>query len=136
MMQIMVNPIVTRHMWMMTEKLVVNCEFLNSVIANDFGEFEIVNEHMHAWVSHHRVDENYVDINFDEEQLTGDEWLHMMQQKQIIEMLLFGEISPLFSRIQVENNLFVATNVGKNVGNEYYHATTEEEKTDEQKKEE
>jgi len=51
-------------------------------------------------------------------------------------MLLFGEISPLFSRIQVENNLFVATNVGKNVGNEYYHATTEEEKTDEQKKEE
>jgi len=79
MMQIMVNPIVTRHMWMMTEKLVVNCEFLNSVIANDFGEFEIVNEHMHAWVSHHRVDENYVDINFDEEQLTGDEWLHMMQ---------------------------------------------------------
>jgi len=34
---------------------------------------------------------NIVDVNFDEELLAKDEWLHMMQHKHHIDMMLFGE---------------------------------------------
>ena len=43
----------------------VRCELANPIVADGFGEVEIVNEieneHMHARISHHSVDENYVD---------------------------------------------------------------------------
>jgi len=32
-----------------------------------------------------------VDVEFDEEQLTRDEWLQMMQHKHLIDTLLFGK---------------------------------------------
>ena len=38
-----------------------------------------------------------VDAKFDKEKLTSDEWLQMMQQKCLIDMLLFGKRSPLVS---------------------------------------
>lgn len=36
-----------------------------------------------------------IDVKFDEDNLTSDDWLHMMQQKEMIDMLLFGERNPL-----------------------------------------
>lgn len=66
----------------------VSCELVNPVVDNGFG---IVNEHMHARISHNRVNENYVDFKFDEEPLIGDDWLHMVQHKSLIDMMLFGE---------------------------------------------
>ena len=47
----------------------------------------------------------------DEEPLTGDESLHMMQQKEHIDMLLFGERNPLVFGSQVVSNMFAATDV-------------------------
>jgi len=41
-------------------------------------------------------------VKFDEEQLTCDEWLKMMQHKHLIDTLLFGERIPLAYEIQVE----------------------------------
>ena len=39
----------------------VECASLMNPTTNDeFGEVEIVNEHMHAQIYHHKVDENYV----------------------------------------------------------------------------
>lgn len=35
------------------------------------------------------------DVNFDKEQFTSDEWLDMIQQKHLIDTLLFGKISHL-----------------------------------------
>lgn len=32
-----------------------------TITNNEFGEVESFNDHMHAQISHHRVDENYVD---------------------------------------------------------------------------
>ena len=44
----------------------VICELVNPIAPNGFGEVEIVNEidneHTHARISHHSVDEHYVDI--------------------------------------------------------------------------
>ena len=31
----------------------LRCELENSTTINEFGEVEIVNEHMHAYISHH-----------------------------------------------------------------------------------
>jgi len=56
-----------------------------------------------------------VDGKLDEEPITGDEWLHMMQYKECINMLLFGEGGPLVFGSQVEDNLFVAAKVCKEV---------------------
>ena len=36
----------------------MRCELVNPTTTYEFG---IVNEHMHAWITHHRVDEHYVD---------------------------------------------------------------------------
>jgi len=36
------------------------CELVNLVVVDEFGEVGIVNEHFHAQISHHRVDEHYV----------------------------------------------------------------------------
>lgn len=47
----------------------VRSELVNPVTADEFDKVEIVNEHMHAWISHNKVDENYVDVNFDEDNL-------------------------------------------------------------------
>jgi len=142
----------------------VRCELVNPFVVDEFGEVRIVNQHLHAQISHHRVDEHYVDdmcgfffetridcgnmvstkfdeelkveaatiatsyeavgtpdevgceqettefgigkainratsgfvdptigivdVKFDEEPLIGDYWLHMMQQKEPIHMLL------------------------------------------------
>lgn len=38
-----------------------------------------------------------VDVNFDKEEFTNDEWLDMIQQKHLIDRLLFGERIPLAS---------------------------------------
>lgn len=65
----------------------VRCAFLHPIAIDDFVEVKISNEHMHDHISHNRVDENYVDVKYDEELLTGDEWLHMMQQKVFIYIL-------------------------------------------------
>lgn len=48
---------------------------------------------------------NIVDVNFDEDLLTKDECLQMMQQKHHIDMMLFGATIPLESKNQVEDNL-------------------------------
>jgi len=37
---------------------------VNLAIADEFGEVEIVNEHMHPQISHHRVDEPYVNDTY------------------------------------------------------------------------
>jgi len=41
------------------------CELVNLAVADGFGEVEIINQihnkYMHAQISHHSVDENYVD---------------------------------------------------------------------------
>lgn len=92
-----------------------SCELVNPIATNQFGEVEIVNDHMHAPISYRRMDENYVDVKFDEEQLTGDEWLHMIQQKDLINTFLFGERIPLVSRSQVEDNMFTTAQVCKEV---------------------
>lgn len=42
----------------------VKCELVSWVVTNEFGEVEIVNEHMHASISHHTVEENYVNENY------------------------------------------------------------------------
>ena len=43
----------------------VKCALVDPAGAGEFGKAEIGNEidneHMHAWISHNRVDENYVD---------------------------------------------------------------------------
>ena len=43
----------------------VICKLVNPATTDGFGEVEIVNkienEHMHARISHHSVDENYID---------------------------------------------------------------------------
>ena len=57
----------------------VRCEWVNLATTNEFSEVEFVNENMHSRITHHRGNENYVDVKFDEELLIGDEWLHMMQ---------------------------------------------------------
>jgi len=57
----------------------VKCEWVNLATTNEFSELQFVNENMHAWITQHRVNKNYVDLKFDEEPLIGDEWLHMMQ---------------------------------------------------------
>lgn len=57
----------------------VRCPMVNPVAIDEFGEVQIANEHMHARISKIRVDENYVDVRFDEDNLIGDEWLHMLQ---------------------------------------------------------
>ena len=49
-------------------------------------------------------------VDFDREFLANDEWLQMMQQKQDIDMMLFGEITPLQL---VEDNLFAAAQVSE-----------------------
>lgn len=59
----------------------VGCEIVNPATTDEYGEIEIINQHMHAQISHNRVDENYVMLTLNEDNLTGDEWLHMMQQK-------------------------------------------------------
>jgi len=61
------------------------------------------------------VDENYVDVKFDEEPIIGNERLHMMNQKEHNGMLLFCERSPLMSRIQVEYNMFATIEICKKV---------------------
>lgn len=38
------------------------CELVNPTATNEFGEVEIVNEHIHARITHHRMSENYVDV--------------------------------------------------------------------------
>ena len=58
---------------------------------------------------------NIVDVNFDEELLANGEWLQIMQQKHHIDMMLFGEITPLESANQEEDNLFAATHASKEV---------------------
>ena len=63
-----------------------------------------------------------VNVKFDEEPLTGDEWLHMMQHKEHIDMLLFGEKIPLVYGNQVEDIMFVVAEVGKMAENENYDA--------------
>lgn len=57
------------------------------------------------------MEENYFDVKFDEEPLTGDEWLHMMQQEALIDMLLFGERVTLVFGNQVEYNMFAVAKV-------------------------
>lgn len=37
----------------------VKCALVNLATANEFDDAEIVNEHTHAQISHHRVDEHY-----------------------------------------------------------------------------
>ena len=76
--QMMVNPAMKKHV---DDEGKVRCELVHPVTADDFGKIVFSNKHMHAWISHNRVEENYVDVKFDEEPLTGDEWLHMMQHK-------------------------------------------------------
>jgi len=39
----------------------VRCELVQPTTIDGFGEVEIVNEHMHARISHHSVDEHYAD---------------------------------------------------------------------------
>ena len=39
----------------------VRCALVNPITVDEFGEVEIVNEHMHVEISHHKVDGNYVD---------------------------------------------------------------------------
>lgn len=46
------------------------------------------------------------DVNFNEEKLIHDEWLH-------INMFLFGETIPLVSGSQVEENMFATIEVCK-----------------------
>lgn len=87
----------------------VRCALVKPTTTDEFGEVEFVNEHMHALITDQRVNETYVDVNFDEHNLTSDEWLHMMQQNECIDILLFGEGSPLVTRSQVEENLFATT---------------------------
>jgi len=55
----------------------------------------------------------FVDVQFNEDQLANDEWLQMMQQKHLIDMMLFSERSPLSSENQVEDNLFGETCLSK-----------------------
>jgi len=50
------------------------------------------------------------DVNFDNEIFANDDWLQMMQQKYDIDMMLFGEITPLQL---VEDNLFAAAQVSE-----------------------
>lgn len=45
---------------------------MHPTATDEFCEVEIVNEHMHAQISHNRVNEN-VDVKFDEEPLNRDE---------------------------------------------------------------
>lgn len=42
----------------------VRCELVHPVATYGFNEVEIVNEHMHAQISHQRVDEHYVDVTY------------------------------------------------------------------------
>ena len=63
----------------MDDEYKVRHALVHPVTTDEFVEVEIDNEHMHARRSHNKVDENYVDVKFDEEPLIGDEWLHMMQ---------------------------------------------------------
>ena len=53
---------------------------------------------------------NIVDVNFDEDLLTNDEWLQIMQQKHHIDMM-FGEIIPLEAENQMEDNMSATTQV-------------------------
>ena len=81
--------------WIADEDLVIP--------ATELVDDEMVNPAMQL------VDENLmVDVNFDNEFLTNDYWLQMMQQKYDIDMMLFGEITPLQL---VEDNPFAALQV-------------------------
>jgi len=71
-----------------------------------------------------------VDVKFDEEPLNGDEWLHIMQQKEHIDMLLFGERNPHVIGRKVEDNMFVETKVCNRSKNENYDAMTEQKKVE------
>jgi len=71
-----------------------------------------------------------VGVKFDEEPLTGNEWLHMMQRKEHIDMWLFGKRNPLVIGNQVEDNMFAAAEVGKREENENYEAVTEQKKAE------
>lgn len=51
----MVNPTVRKHMWMMNAKWDVD-NLVNAIATDEFGEVKIVNENMHAEISHNRVD--------------------------------------------------------------------------------
>lgn len=82
---------------------------------------------MHAQMSHNKVDENFVDVKFDEEPLSGDEWLHMMQLKEHIDMLFFGERSPRVSGNQGEDNLFTTIKFCKGVEDKAQKEEQEEE---------
>ena len=39
----------------------VRYALVNPTVADEFGEVQFVNDHMHAQITHHRVDEHYVD---------------------------------------------------------------------------
>jgi len=69
-----------------------------------------------------------VDDNFDGEQLTSYRWLHMMQGKHFIDMLLFGERNSIVFGNQVERNFFAVVEVNKKVENEDYDVMPEAEK--------
>lgn len=56
--QVMVNTIMKKHV---DDDCKVRCVLMNPIVGDEFGQVEIVNERMHASISHHRVDENYVD---------------------------------------------------------------------------
>lgn len=59
-----------------------------------------------------------VDFKFDEERLIGEEWFHMVQHKDLIDMLLSGEGGIFMSISQVEDNMFASTKVGRELENE------------------
>lgn len=58
----------------------------------------------------------------------------MMQQKHLIDTLLFGERNLLVSKSQVEENMFVEVEVGKEVENQDYEASIESNNEEEEKK--
>lgn len=54
---------------------------------------------------------NIAKLNFDEELLANDEWLHVMSQKHHIGMMLFSDIISLESENQVEGSLFAVAHI-------------------------
>ena len=63
-------------------------------------------------------------VDFDREFLANDDWLQMMQQKYDIDMMLFGEITPLQL---VEDNLFAAAQVSEEEAEKKTETETEED---------
>ena len=43
----------------------VRCELVHPAVVDGFDEVEIVNEHKHVWITHHRVDEHYGNKTFE-----------------------------------------------------------------------